>query len=267
MYVISHGECPEHDEFRDKCNYIVVPRKSSDYIDRRKALLLGGLTTALLSFYDVVICGDVDELIVCDPRFGANLSKYLLALPSNSIVAPLGFNVVSPAKDFDRSDPAVTIEAPILRQVNWVVFSPQHCKPSVFKRPAILSGGQHGLIGSDFSIDPNMMLFHLKWAGLNDESYHDDLAKEVLKERQLRGLDLQKLWSEGFAGLKKSALAFGGEHGALPVLEPQEAAEGCYALPKAGLRRWLNGRPSPYRVIEKRSSKIFALPERWLDAV
>ena len=81
LFVISHGECDEHTDIVDGCNYIVVPREFHYQVNGMKAALLSDYSNALLAIYDAVICGDADEIIVLDPNIVGSLREYVLDLP------------------------------------------------------------------------------------------------------------------------------------------------------------------------------------------
>ena len=166
LFIISHGECDEHRDVVEDCNYIVVPREFHYHINGMKASLLSAHSNALLTIYEAVICGDADELIVLDPQVEGNLRDYVLELPQDSVVAPIGFNLM-PTEDYYDTAERVSLDSAILRQENRAVFAWEFCKPSVVKRPILFSTGQHGLIGSDFSVDESLVLFHLKFLALN----------------------------------------------------------------------------------------------------
>jgi hypothetical protein len=55
-------------------NRIVIPRDAFD--DRKKADFMSSMQNALLNYYDAVVCGDCDELVV--PNLGSyvNLADY-----------------------------------------------------------------------------------------------------------------------------------------------------------------------------------------------
>jgi hypothetical protein len=263
LFIISHGPCPEHEGIVAGCNYVVVPRAFSDEIDATKAALLSGFAKSLLCVYAAVVCGDTDELIVVDPVKGVGLRDYVLGLPPDSVVAPIGFNIIPSDAYYADNAARADLNAPLLRQVNRAMFAPLFCKPSVMKRPVTLSTGQHGVIGDRFTMDAGLVLFHLKYLALNPVGYYDDLADEV--GAQAQGRTRQALWSSGFEGLRGRAASFEGAVEDLPVREPREAAEGCFSMDQtkdAG-----KARGGPFRVMQGKSPAMFALPERWLNLV
>ena len=204
LYIISHGACDEHAGIVEGCNYMVVPRDFSEEVARLKAMLLTRISTALLGIYQGVVVGDVDEMIVLDPAAGGGLRSYVLDLPEDAVVAPIGFHIV-PEDAYFQSGRRATIEAPMLRQVNRVVFDAEFCKPGVLRRPVAFSLGQHGLMGDRFDVDPNLALFHLKFLALNEVADYEALAREVVAELGPDKPERQLLWSKGFDGLRERA--------------------------------------------------------------
>jgi hypothetical protein len=219
-----------------------------------------------LCIYEVVVCGDTDELIVIDPAVRVSFREYVLDLPQDAAVAPLGFDLVPPVEYFDRPD-RVTVDVPLLRQVNRAVFMFDFCKPSIFKRPVRLSTGQHGLLDGKFSVDPNLALFHLKFLAINQASDYDLLAEEVRSEWQAKGRIRSKTWGEGFAGLREYAMTLGHPNKELPVLEPRAASVGYYSMDQSKLKPYQRVGGNPFRVAAVGDPPMFSLPEHWLDMI
>jgi hypothetical protein len=259
LFVVSHGPCEEHAEIVVGCNYVVVPRDFSEDVARLKAMLLTRMSTVLLGIYSAVVVGDVDEMIVLDPRAGRSLRDHVLALPETAVVAPLGFHIM-PDDDYFGGD-GVSLAAPLLSQVNRVVFDAEFCKPSVLRRPAAFSLGQHGLMGDRFGVDESLALFHLKFLALNDVAAYDALAREVIDALGPQP-ERQTLWAQGFAGLRERAGWYASD-GALPVRDPQAAAAGMYALPPRPPR----SRAEPFAAVEIRKPEPFALADPWPELV
>ena len=152
---------------------------------------------------------------------------------------------------------------PLLRQVNRAIFVWQFCKPSILKRPSRFSVGLHGLIDDEFSVDSNLILFHLKFLALNEPEYYEALSGEA-KRSSTGG---SKLWAAGFEGLRQRVSEVNHAGASLPVMEPQKAAIGCYSMDQSRLKPEARVAGNPFRVAGEGSSSAFALPERWLDLV
>ena len=126
LYVINHGGDPEVDRIAAGCNLIHLPRDEvTPDLTRRRWDLKGGLVTGLLGFYDMVICTDVDELLVYVGAEGDLLSYLEGASRETEAISPVGLNMVP--------------------------------------RPDGFTIGGHGLFRGDFRIDPNIVLFHLHY--------------------------------------------------------------------------------------------------------
>ena len=139
-----------------------------------------------------------------------------------------------------------------------------HCKPSIVKRPIRFSTGQHGLIGSDFSVDENLVLFHLKFLALNSDSEYEDLSEEVKEKQRETGGKGHEMWAAGAGGLREYVSALSGSEAT--TAEPRDAARGNYSLNQGKMdlnKRRLHG--YPFRVVQEREASVIRLPEDWLD--
>ena len=266
LFIISHGVCDQHAEVVAGCNYMVVPRDFSEDVARLKAIVLTRVSTALLSIYQGVVVGDADEMIVLDPAAGPNLRDYVLDIPDDRVLAPIGFHIIPEDAYYDGHRRA-TIEAPLLSQVNRVVFDAEFCKPSILRRPVEFWLGQHGLIGDRFDVDSNLALFHLKFLALNEVADYEELAGEVLAELGPGKPPRQELWSKGFEGLRERAAHYADPQPGLKVCEPRRAAEGMYALSKPAVTRAFRTRAHLYRAVEVREARPFAVAQPWPDLV
>ncbi len=266
LFIVSHGPSPAHEEVAAGCNYLVVPRETIVDIGSVKAALLSNMSAGLLAIYDAVICGDVDELVVLDPNaHPGSLKEYVLSLPGDAAVAPLGFDIVPDEAYFDEGGRA-TIARPLLRQVNRLVFDWEFCKPSVLKSPKTLSIGQHGLIGSRFALDENLVLIHLKFLALNPPDFYRRVSDEVAAAAAADRKVGNEFWAAGLGRLKEYAASMGDPGSAIPTLEPREASRGCYSFDQSRLPPGADIGDS-FRLAPAGRARVFALPERWLDLV
>ncbi len=266
LFILSHGISSAQQEVAAGCNYLTVPRDSINDIGEVKAVLLSNMSATLLGAYQAVVCGDVDELIVLDPGLSAgSFSDYILELPDDSVVAPLGFDVIPEAGYFD-GDQRSTIAEPLLRQVNRAIFDWEFCKPSILKRPVRLSIGQHGVIGGRFSLDTNLVLIHLKFLALNPPTFYGNISKEVAEVAKVDRRVGNEFWAEGLARMKEHTASLGDPGAAIATLEPREASLGCYSFNQSRMPPGA-GIGNAYRVVPEKPAQVFALPERWLDLV
>lgn len=78
LYIISQGNDPQHREIAHGCNVIGIPRDDSLYrYDRRMGNILSNFCFGLLRYYNWMIVGEVDEIVVLDPEQGDSVESYL----------------------------------------------------------------------------------------------------------------------------------------------------------------------------------------------
>jgi hypothetical protein len=123
--------------------------------------IVNSLARAMLQTYDAVVFVDTDEFLVPDPEKYAGLLDYITRTQDRSVLAGVGLNVLHDAAHEPPIDPAL----PVLAQRGLAKFAPRMCKPAVKREPVSWMAGTHG-IQARFSVDPDLVLFHLK--------YHDE---------------------------------------------------------------------------------------------
>jgi len=173
LFVMSHGPNPTHDEVAAGTNHIVLPRAFTGNFDAARFNLLNNLCNGLLEVYSTVICTDVDELITPDPGLGVPLADYLRDRDAG-VIAPVGFNVITPDLgtriDWDR---------PVLEQAPLALYHPAFSKPVIRRAPCRLLQGGHRVAERRFEVDPNLWLFHLKFADSTLHGRYDGLIAEL----------------------------------------------------------------------------------------
>jgi hypothetical protein len=225
LYVVSHGQNDFHRKVCSSANHLVVPRKFDKSFDLRRRSLLDHLSNGLLEAYDTVIVTDVDEFIVVNPDLNLSLAEYLLGR-REAVLCPIGFNVVP--VEVGR---AIDWGARILDQAPLAFYSPAFCKPVLKKKPCQNGPGGHSLVGSGFFVDPNLVLFHLKFVDSRLAKRYDDLAVEVDKLYDDRSI------SNGIAQWRKDREKIGGFQAGRrllshSVMTPQENTAGATAVIK-----------------------------------
>ena len=158
LYVINHGGDPKITKIADGCNVINIPRDGVPMnFDRIRWDLIGNLAAGLLGFYDRVVCTDVDELLIYVGEGG--LVRHLVSKPvadNITAIGALGLNLLPS----DSGDPQA--EA-LMAQHPDALVSGKYSKPCVVDKPSKFSNGAHGLLGTDFELDPDLLLIHLHY--------------------------------------------------------------------------------------------------------
>ena len=156
-YVIDHGSTDGSTLGDLGCNIIRIPRSPFD--DHKKSSFKSQLCSGLLNWFDWVVSGDVDELLVPDPKISSTLADYVRR-PLPEVVTAIGLNVahrVDMEPEFDFAE-AVT------PQRRYVFSASSMCKPSLISRPISWAPGAHSA-NADVIFD-HLYLFHLRWFDL-----------------------------------------------------------------------------------------------------
>ena len=158
LYVINHGGDPKITKIADGCNVINIPRDGVPMnFDRIRWDLIGNLAAGLLGFYDRVVCTDVDELLIYVGEGG--LVRHLVSKPvadNITAIGALGLNLL-PSDNGDAQAEALMAQHPD------ALVSGKYSKPCVVDKPSKFSNGAHGLLGTDFELDPDLLLIHLHY--------------------------------------------------------------------------------------------------------
>lgn len=124
--------------------------------DKNRANMVSTLAKTLFHRYDKVIACDIDEFLVIDPKTGVKLLDYLQHTFSSSSLSALGLDVGQHLEE----EKVIDIDKPFLEQRNYAHVSARYTKPVVANRPLRWGSGFHRVKGKNFTIDPNLYLFH-----------------------------------------------------------------------------------------------------------
>mgnify|MGYP001212227450 CR=1 FL=1 len=124
--------------------------------DRFRAKRISEFAKELHKKYDVVLATDIDEFLVLDPNTGIELKEYLNKSFVSSSLSALGIDVAQ-HPTFEKS---IDKNKPFLSQRKYAVVSDRYTKPIISLEPLNWGSGFHRVKGKDFTIDPNLFLFH-----------------------------------------------------------------------------------------------------------
>ena len=165
LYILRHGADPEIDRIAEGANVLHVPNPPDKTgFDRRRWAALSQIASGLTLYYNWVLCGDVDELVVLDPAAGTGLARHLLERLDRpgapQVVIPLGLEVVHLPEDEPAPlDPA----RPVLDQRRNLRVHSNYAKPCLIRRRAAFSVGGHGIAIDGAEVDEALLLFHLRY--------------------------------------------------------------------------------------------------------
>lgn len=202
LYVLSHGGDPEHKKIADGCNVIYLPRdETMTKWDRLRWSFLSNFTNGLLRYYNWVICGDVDEIVVVDPDEAENLTEYLYrhdtrAAPKS--LSPFGIEIIH---NPEWEEVSLTTDGPLLEKRRIFRINANYAKPCVIRADVGFTTGGHANNHQPRHLDPHLYLIHLRY-------YDYDLAIDRLKSRA----DMRKIISADSGDEAKQPWATGVEN-------------------------------------------------------
>ncbi len=141
------------------CSVIRIPDWGDKHFENTRMSLVSNIAAGLLEAYDAILFADADEFLVADPRRFSGLRDLLDARGDSPVLGAMNLNVVHDAP----REPALDPGRPVLDQRHWAKFVPLMCKPALKRVPAPWVAGSHGTT-VPFEIDPQLYMFHLKFA-------------------------------------------------------------------------------------------------------
>ncbi|MEO0343641.1 MAG: glycosyltransferase family 2 protein [Pseudomonadota bacterium] len=179
LYILNHGDDAGVRELAQGANLIPVPRpEDKSRFDNRRWAALSSYANGLTFYYNWIICGDVDELVIVHPDKKLALIEYLnakLDLPNApKVISPFAIEIVhTPALEAD----ALEEDAPILALRRNFRINTNYAKPCITRRPVQFSKGGHGCNIEDVTLDPDLFLLHLRY-------FDDALSRARLLSRK-----------------------------------------------------------------------------------
>jgi hypothetical protein len=191
LYILSHGNDPRHLEICEGANVIHLPRDPSMLqFDRRRWFLINQFTNGFLRYYNWMISGDVDELIVLDPEQGDRLVEYLerLSVPgAPRSISPFGIEIVhNPEYEHDVLDGT----GHILEKRRLFRLNSNYAKPCIVRSDVGFTNGGHANNHQPRHLDEHLYLIHLRF-------YDFDLSCERLKGRAILRKDIYNDSADG----------------------------------------------------------------------
>lgn len=156
------------------CRVVRIP-PITGHFERERMRLVSEAARKLLRLRTAVVFADADEFIVPDPARFDGLRDFVAARKGRSAAGVMALNVVH---DLAHEAP-LDLSRPALGQRSRAVFVPLMCKPAVKLVRAPWAASSHGLAGATFEVDPELYMFHLKFAD------RDLLADAAAKRHQM----------------------------------------------------------------------------------
>ncbi|UWQ89870.1 glycosyltransferase family 2 protein [Aliisedimentitalea scapharcae] len=173
-YVVNHGRGTEVADLAQGCNIIGIPGDPHKSFDMKRWRMLNNFVMALRCYYNHVIVGDVDELVVVDPATGMDLRQWLETVPANRVLTPLGLEVIHRI-DMEHE----TIAGPILGPRRHVRPAPHYSKPCIISTGTKIARGGHFTQYGKLHAPDELFLFHLKYCDLGNYAATMDRRNHV----------------------------------------------------------------------------------------
>ena len=154
-YVIDHGTEDGTTDDLGEINVVRIARSPMD--DAFRAELVSDFCADLLTRYDAVVHGDVDELLIADPRYHRHLADC-----AREMTGPVTHAVGLEVWHLAAAEPAIDIAQPVSLQRSWTWFKLGFMQAR--------SGARTGPLGTPASIasmrlwpSSTCFLFHLRY--------------------------------------------------------------------------------------------------------
>ncbi|MBP0482865.1 glycosyltransferase family 2 protein [Sagittula salina] len=157
-YIVNHGRGEEVAQLAEGCNLIGIPGDPHPNFDMKRWRMLNNFVQGLRCYYDHVIVGDVDELVVVDPSDGRSLLEWLRTARRKRVVTPLGLEVIHRI-DLERE--AITDR--IIGPRRHVRLAPHYSKPCIISHGVKIARGGHYTQYDKLHAPDELYLLHLKF--------------------------------------------------------------------------------------------------------
>ena len=154
LFVVDTESTDRSTEHLGAVNKITIPRDTFD--DRKKADFMSSLQNALLNYYDAVVCGDCDEIMIPNMQKYSSLADYV-SKRDFDYVTSIGLNLLHV---IDR-EPPLDLGKPILGQRRYARFRSSACKTLLGRVPLKWLAGLHNTNRRP-QFDPDLFIFHTK---------------------------------------------------------------------------------------------------------
>lgn len=124
--------------------------------DKKRAKKISDFAQSLYPQYRAVLAMDIDEFLVVDPKTKLSLKAYLQQNFTTSSRSALGLDV----GQHPQLEQAIELQKPFLSQRSFAQVSDRYTKPVVSLKPLQWGSGFHRIKGKNFTLDPNLYLFH-----------------------------------------------------------------------------------------------------------
>ena len=183
LYILSHGGDPEHHRIAEGANVISLPRDPTLFrLTRRRWMMKSSFASGMLRYYNWIIVGDVDEVVIVDPAVAPDLVTYLSARPIKTAphsLCPFGIELVH---NPEIEPEPILPDQPLLSRRRVFRANANYAKPCVIRKDAMFTIGGHANNHQPRVLDPHLYLLHLRFV-----DYQTSIAR-LESRREMRQL-------------------------------------------------------------------------------
>lgn len=160
------------------CPTIKIPPFIHRPFEPARLGMISHFASGLLESYDAVLFTDADEFLLADPDRFDSLPDLVRAKKDTKVFGAMGLNVTQDVTSEPELDPAL----PILAQRKYAKFISLMCKPAIKKVHHQWTASSHGLKKQPWSVDPDLYMFHAKFADRETLRRAASLRKKDVKK-------------------------------------------------------------------------------------
>ncbi len=160
-YVVNHGRGAGVAQQAAGCNIIGIPGDPHPNFDMKRWRLLNNIVMGLRSYYDHVIVGDVDEIVITDPDCGKDLAQWISDQPTGRVLTPVGLEVIHRI-DIEHD----AIGDHVLGPRRHVRPAPHYSKPCIISAGTKIARGGHFTQYDKLHAPDELYLLHLKFCDI-----------------------------------------------------------------------------------------------------
>lgn len=221
--------------------------------------ILSDLAAELLDTHAAVVFADADEFVVPDPDRYDGLRDFVAARAGLAAVGVMGLNVVH----HTATEPPLDFGRPFLGQRRLAVFVPLLCKPSVKMTTAPWAASSHGIAGASYGIDPDLYMFHFKFADRGHLQATADRRRAMVEHDGRAGASSWQFSGEEMVDLLDRINHDAGDVAGLREFRPPKDLAGIVRTFDNGVTRATGAR----QVAAMSRRQLWVIPERFADIV
>lgn len=256
-YIVNHGRGTEVAELAQGCNIIGIPGDPHPNFDMKRWRMLNNTVQGLRCYYDHVIVGDVDELVVVDPAVAGGLLDFLRDQPLRQVLTPVGLEVLH---RIDIEDQPITDH--ILGPRRHVRVAPHYSKPCVVSLGTKIARGGHFTQAEKLRTPEALLLFHLKFCDFGNYA-------DTMNRRNAVTADVGAGVKEASIGRHWFAEARGEDRAVFDAFAMREMVEfDLTGVRKRMHRTWkARGETGFWQFDRRENTRQMLLPERFIGLV